>query len=172
MLYFDRRSLESKAVQVHDVLPAGDPVWTGGDVRPAPSVAVDGRLAPAGAERFYFSGRVAGTAVIECRRCLVEVEREVEADVHVLFAPSGDVAVEGDPDVYEYDPAERDLDLRPAIREAWLLEVPQFVVCSETCRGLCPRCGTDLNSGGCECTGLEADPRWETLRQLRTPDQP
>src|SRR2546421_13027750 len=38
------------------------------------------------------------------------------------------------------------IDLRPAVREELLLAVPRWVVCRDDCRGLCPRCGTDLRS--------------------------
>ena len=46
----------------------------------------------------------------------------------------------------------RELDLRPSVREQWLLAVPSFVLCREDCKGLCPHCGADLNLGPCGCT--------------------
>lgn len=173
MLCFDIRALESRAVQVHGTLPADDPVWGASDARPAEAVQVDGRIAPAGGEgRFYFSGRIAGRTALACRRCLSDVVVEVAGEVHLLVAPAGDPAAADDPDVVLYDPGARELDLRPAVRESWLLEVPQFVQCSDTCRGLCPRCGTDLNAGACDCAPEATDQRWAALRQARDPSRP
>jgi len=172
MLCFDLRALESKAVQVHDDLPADDPVWGPGDVRPDGAVHVDGRLAPAGEERFYFSGRLRGAATLECRRCLTDVPVTVEDEVHFLVAPAGDVTAEDDPDVYVYGDGAYELDLRPAVRENWLLDVPAFVQCSDDCHGLCLQCGTDLNAGACDCAPATTDPRWDTLRNADDRSRP
>jgi hypothetical protein len=43
---------------------------------------------------------------------------------------------------------------------------PRWVVCREDCRGLCPRCGKDLNAGACGCPA-PVDPRWGGLTAVR-----
>ena len=164
MLSFDLRSLETQAARVDGALAGDDPVWLEGDARPVGSVQVTGRLSSAGSERFYFSGHLSGVARDTCRRFLVDVETPVAQDVHVLFAESGGED-EDDPDVYPIDAREHDLDLRPAIREEWLLAVPALVVCKDDCKGLCPKCGADLNAGACGCAQVR-DPRWDALRSL------
>jgi len=168
MLSFDIRSLEYEAAAVSGVLPPDDGVWMEGDF-PLPvgeGVRVTGRLAAAGKGRYYFSGHLAGVTQAECRRCLTPFQSEVSAEVHVLFA-SGDGEDDEDPDVFPVGGAAGDeIDLRPAVREQWLLEVPAFSVCRPDCKGLCPKCGADLNAGACECAP-ETDHRWEALRQLR-----
>jgi len=169
MLSFDIRALESQAIQVNDVLAADDPVWVEGDPVPAGPVRVTGRLSTAGSGRFYFSGQLAGRLDAECRRCLGPVSSDVEAQqLHLIFVESDDDEAADDPDVYLLDPRARDLDLRPAIREHWLLSVPAFVECRADCKGLCPSCGADLNAGECDCTPAVADSRWDALRNLRT----
>jgi uncharacterized protein len=55
------------------------------------------------------------------------------------------------------------LDLRPSIRENWLLTVPAYVQCREDCKGLCPTCGTNLNESTCNCTVTKSDSRWDAL---------
>ena len=40
------------------------------------------------------------------------------------------------------------------------------VLCSEDCKGLCPKCGRDLNEGECGCDLKEPDPRLAVLAQL------
>ncbi len=167
MLSFDIRSLESKAVQVDDDLAADDPVWAGDDTRPLDGVHVEGRLSAAGEERFYFSGSLSGVVKLDCRRCLADVTTDVSGEVHFLFAPAGDETAADDPDVFTYDAGARELDLRPAVREAWLLEAPSLVLCRPDCKGLCPSCGTDLNTDQCECGAAKNDSRWEALRHAR-----
>lgn len=166
MLSFDLRTLEAHAIQVDDVLAPDDPVWLEGDGRPVGDLAVTGRLSAAGPGRFYFSGHIEGTSQDGCRRCLTEVATIVEEDVHLLFAESdGDDEVLDDPDVYVIEGRDAELDLRPAMREQWLLAVPALVTCRDDCKGLCATCGADLNQGACECAPKQ-DPRWDAMRSL------
>lgn len=169
MLCFDIRSLEARAVSIDGVLAASDPVWQPDDACPVePGVHVVGRLSSAGAGRFYWSGRFEGAAVTECRRCLTAVTVPVSDDVHLLFAES-DVEEANEDDVVLIPAGERDLDLRPAVREEWLLAVPGFALCREDCRGLCPSCGADRNREACTCAP-PSDPRWDGLREMRSSD--
>ena len=169
MLVFDLRDLASAAAGVDDVLPSTDPVWEATDHRPADGVRVTGRLSTAGPGRFYFSGQIAGVAPDECRRCLKDVETPVSERVQLVFAETGEEAAD-DPDVYEFDPRTHELDLRPAIREQWLLIVPTYAQCRDECAGLCAACGADLNSGPCGCAP-SGDERWAALRQAAGPDR-
>src|SRR5438105_15113973 len=162
MLSFDIRSLETRAVHVDGSLEPDDPIWEAGDARPAEPIRVTGRLSSAGEGRFYFAGRVEGGVDLACRLCLDEVDVEVEEEVHFLLAELG--AEEADePDVFPYDPNDRMLDLRAAIRETWLLTAPAYVQCGEDCKGLCPSCGTNLNESSCSCTTTKTDSRWDAL---------
>ena len=105
--------------------------------------------------RIAASAYVAPTAV-------VAGEVEVDEDVHILLAEIGAEEAD-DPDVFLYDPNERMLDLRPAMRETWLLSAPGFVECRDDCKGLCPTCGTNLNESMCDCTTTRTDSRWDAL---------
>jgi uncharacterized protein len=168
MLVFELRSLASTAAQVDDVLPSDDPVWEEGDIIPPGGVHVTGRLSAAGVvgDRFYFSGHLSGEVVGECRRCLTEARASATEDAQLLFVEEGADDLVDDPDVFLYDPRSPGLDLRPAIREQWLLAAPKFVQCQPDCKGLCPTCGTDLNAGPCACEPV-SDNRWAALRAAR-----
>lgn len=167
MLSFDIRSLEEHAATVDDELPADDPVWAQDDLRPASAVHVTGRLSSAGASRFYWHGHIEGDVVLECSRCLADASAHVSDEAHLIFAERGDEDTD-DPDVYKLDPDTVELDLRPAIREEWLLAAPTFALCREDCKGLCPQCGVDLNAGPHRCASEAADPRWDALRKLKS----
>jgi uncharacterized protein len=166
MLTFDRSSLETKAARVDGKLASDDPVWLEGDPRPVDGVIVTGRLSSAGEERFYFSGHMSGEVEEECRRCLTPTHARVDEDLHLLFADPTDEESD-ESDVYLLEPRATTVDLRPALREQWLLAVPGFALCREDCKGLCPRCGADLNLGPCGCTPV-IDPRWSALRRGNT----
>lgn len=165
MLSFDMRSLATRAAVVDEDLSPDDPVWQAGDTRPSGPVHVTGRLSAAGPGRFYWHGRIEGDVTVACRRCLTDTQAKVADETHVIFAERGDPTTDDDPDVYELDPAALELDLRPAIREQWLLAVPAFALCRDDCQGLCPTCGTDLNAGPCDCPPA-TDSRWDALHKL------
>jgi len=167
MLSFDIRSLESRAEQVDGSVLPDDPVWQEGDSPPAGAIAVTGRLSSAGEGRFYFSGRLQGGTTMPCRRCLEDVSVTVSDDVHLIFAETGADEAD-DPDVFTYDPNARDLDLRPAVRENWILIAPAYAECRADCKGLCPSCGRNLNEGTCECAPVKKDSRWDALLPLRS----
>jgi uncharacterized protein len=166
MLSFDIRSLESQAAQVDGELAPDDPVWEEDHVRPVKPILVHGRLSAAGPDRFYFSGRIKGETEISCRRCLKEVSVPVDEEAHFIFSSEGEDA-EDDPDVFAFEPMAHSLDIRPAVRETWLLAVPGYVLCREDCKGLCPNCGTDWNNGTCECVPATTESRWDALRAIR-----
>lgn len=170
MLSFDIRALDSHAAVVDDELAANDPVWEEGDPKPEGAVHVTGRLSAAGPGRFYWHGRIEGSVALDCSRCLEPVTTSVNDETHIIFADGGaddEDDTTDDPDVYQLDPQALDLDLGPAIREQWLLSAPSFALCREDCKGLCPRCGEDLNAGPHDCSQEEADPRWAALRKLK-----
>ena len=162
MLTFDRSSLETKAARVDGKLASNDPVWLEEDPKPVDGVVVTGRLSSAGEDRFYFSGRMSGEVKEDCRRCLTPTRAQVNEELHMLFADANDEESD-ESDVYMLEPRATTIDLRPALREQWLLAAPGFALCREDCKGLCPRCGADLNLGPCGCAP-DIDPRWAELR--------
>jgi uncharacterized protein len=136
MLSFPIRTLQQGAVQVESGLAPDDAVWLDSDVRPVGSVKV--------------SGEFHGTAAGECRRCLAPVEFVVQGDSHLIFADADDENAD-EPDVYPLSDAGMTLDLRPAIREQWLLDTSVLPLCRPDCKGLCATCGAELNNGPCGC---------------------
>ena len=57
------------------------------------------------------------------------------------------------------------VDLSDLARTAFILGMDTKTLCSEDCKGLCPRCGADLNLGPCSCE-KEVDPRLAVLAKL------
>lgn len=166
MLSFDLRTLAANAIHVDGALASDDTTWLEGDERPVTAVAVSGRISTAGSGRYYFSGRIAGEVATECRRCLTPLTVPIAEDVHLLFVEADDEEV-NDPDVYLIDASARDLDMRPAVREQWVLAAPAFTLCRDDCAGLCPACGADRNTGDCHCAPT-SDSRWDALRTVRS----
>ena len=53
------------------------------------------------------------------------------------------------------------------LREQVILDAPMQPLCREDCRGLCPQCGTNLNTDACACAPAWEDPRLAALKALR-----
>ena len=141
-----------------------DPIWSGLEFRFSGPVHVD--LEAQGVARdVLVEGKVTGAVEHECRRCLEPVRVPIAEPVTMFFqenAPEDEVAAG---EVYAL-PDRNDLDLAPAVREQVALAVPQFALCREDCRGLCPQCGSNLNEGDCGCVVEEVDDRWAALRRI------
>lgn len=155
MLSFAVRTLSEGAIKVEADLTPDDDVWMEGDARPVSGIRVTGRLSEAGSGRYYFSGAFAGAVAGECRRCLVAVTTPVAGEVHLIYADADDENAD-EPDVLPLAERGRMLDLRPAMREQWLLEAALLPLCRPDCRGFCPTCGADLNANPCPCARTSA----------------
>lgn len=100
-------------------------------------------------------GRVRSSARLECVRCLRSFELPLTVDLTVVADRAGGrgrLEEELEADDYMMFHDGRELDLSEQVREALLLELPITPHCREDCRGLCPRCGADLNQGACGCS--------------------
>ena len=58
------------------------------------------------------------------------------------------------------------IDADDTLIEQILLELPLKHLCREDCKGLCPKCGADLNTTQCSCDTSDPDPRFDVLRKL------
>ena len=119
----------------------------------------------------HVSGEVRATVLLDCSRCLRSFPLPLRGAVEATFAPRAVVAEEGDRELAEEDlevqPLEHGAaDLRGVVAEQVHLAVPIKPLCSEDCRGICPRCGADHAGGPCGCPPPPGDPRWEALRKL------
>lgn len=117
-----------------------------------------------------FRGCVQGVYIRPCDRCLAETRVELNLAITWLFS-SGMANANTDKDMedrlYPIDPEEA-VDLTQPLWDEIALGEPYRMLCGPDCRGLCPRCGHNLNLGPCGCgqpTDEEAVP--ETgLKQL------
>ncbi len=171
------RLARETSLRVDVEVPADDPLWSGmGLVFDGP-VSVDITVTEAVSGEVVARGSVRGTLRHECRRCVKPILSELSEDLTVVFLPvdESDDEADGPADGASGDPEVRPIpgravliDLGDAIREELILEVDRYAVCDPECRGLCPRCGADLNRTSCDCSVEERDPRWDALRALNT----
>ncbi len=166
MFEIDLRSLAEGPIHRSGRMRPDAPPWTETRLRFVEPLGVSftARATRSGGVRV--EGSLDALIRLTCRRCLTENERRLEVPYRFFVEPGlePDAADEG---LYPLQREEDPLDLGPMVREELLVVIPEFSLCREECRGLCPHCGTDLNSDTCDCETAELDPRWEVLRKLR-----
>ena len=120
-------------------------------------------------------GHVQTRAQVECDRCLKPIELPVNAEFALEYITGADyesssVAAlsEEELSVSVFDGQAIDVD--EIVKEQVLLAIPARTLCREDCKGICPECGTDLNTGKCNCAVDDVDPRWAALKSLKNTD--
>lgn len=106
-----------------------------------------------------------------CARCVEPVDVPVAGRFDLLFRPESADAESGERSITEDETeigyyGESGLLLEDVVREQVLLSLPTRTLCKPDCKGLCPRCGQNLNVGKCNCDEAAADPRWNALAGL------
>jgi len=163
MLRLDLAAVREGPIAIADQIAPNDPLVSATGLVLAAPLAVSGRVSTAGEGKFYWQASLKTVIRAECRRCLAPVDVRIDESLGLVFVTEEEA--EGDEDCYVVPRRASVLDLTEAVREELLLAAPQFVECRKDCRGLCPRCGADLNAGPCNCAP-EMDPRWEALTKL------
>jgi len=120
----------------------------------------------------HLRGTVKADVSLDCTRCLEPIERHFEFPFRAIFVGSSDEDTNAEAEVSE-DALDESLvpdgqvDMAEVVREQLLLAVPEQIFCREDCRGICPKCGSNLNLIDCKCADDEVDPRWAALKGLK-----
>ena len=112
-----------------------------------------------------------GEFEILCARCVEPVPQVLEGEFDLIFRPTAADSEAGEhsitPDETEIGYYEESgLLLEDVVREQVLLTLPTRTLCKEDCKGLCPRCGQNLNLATCSCAQTPSDVRWNALAGL------
>ncbi len=169
MLWIDLARADSEPL-VFSERPNLTPQSGGEDVVSVGGVEIEGRVERAG-RGYLLEGRVQGAAKLRCGRCLAEFEFPFAERLELHLLPASALPQEeekrlemGELEVRFYD--EPRLDLAEMAAEQLTLALPMKPLCAETCRGMCPRCGANLNLGPCSCPEKRED-RWAPLLDWR-----
>ena len=113
------------------------------------------------ADVLHLRGTVTAEMLCTCDRCGQEFESTKETAVDVVLTAEEDEGEESD----AFPLQGTELDAQDVLSTCFILDMETRFLCREDCKGLCPRCGRNLNLGPCGC-GKEIDPRFAVLEQL------
>ena len=98
-----------------------------------------------------------------CDRCATDFDRDMEMPIDAVLVT--ELANEENEDEWVF-PLEADTaDLEDIVRTVFVLNMDSKMLCKPECKGICFRCGKNLNEGPCNCQ-KELDPRFAALKQL------
>ncbi len=106
-------------------------------------------------DKVLMEGNLDATFRMDCIRCLKKVEIPIQKSFSMFFIKKQEDYVEDS----AVDPDEEDVGffkgkfIHPDndIRELLLIDLPDYPLCGDECRGLCPGCGANLNKEPCRC---------------------
>ena len=135
------------------------------------------RVAVKAIGRMYrMNGSFSTTVQLTCSRCLSEFKKPLKDVFDMTFVPIGlDKTDEGDYQDKELTDEEigityfegEEIDLKDAFQEHLIMSLSQRPLCKEACKGLCQKCGANLNDGNCRCTKDQINDRFEILKGLK-----
>lgn len=94
----------------------------------------------------YFDGTLEYSICFQCDRCLSDVNKDFKVKYTASFYLEGDEEIEG---YYSYN--NNLVDLTESVEQEILLNLPTRVLCKPDCKGICPKCGINLNESSCDC---------------------
>ena len=116
--------------------------------------------------KVHITGQGEVTLDIPCGRCLTSVPTRIsfEIDELVDFEKIRAGSASDILDAPYIDDNVLDTDI--LIENTLLMHFPEKVLCSEDCKGLCPKCGTNLNISSCSCDTFVPDPRMAAIQDI------
>jgi uncharacterized protein len=167
-IYFDR----AMKIQVADITEAAKELSYGEDVgelnarlergvrdyRVTEPIQVDLSHYRTG-EDLIFAGAMRAAIQGVCARCLEEYGFTIDRGFRFVLSPRSTLGVDerelsADDLAFSFYEG-KEIDLMPFVHEQAILALPTRPLCAEDCRGLCARCGANLNAGACGCPATE-----------------
>jgi Predicted metal-binding, possibly nucleic acid-binding protein len=170
-MIIDLTQIREKDVSFDRIIPPTEIDLDDEETRLVEPVEIKGNLRK-GIAQVDVEGAIKAKIETSCTRCFRKVETNLEFPFKATFVTMEHYTKEAETELQQDDldiaVFEGDkLDLREIAREQILLNIPTQILCSAECKGLCEKCGADLNETDCGCAEKEIDPRWQGLRDLQ-----
>ncbi len=137
-----------------------------GDYEVADKEPVKLRIMNLGGRKLEVEGKAKLALTIPCDRCLEPVR--VDLDFDIIRTLDLSESEEGRTEDLDEQPYVNgfNLDVDQLVCDELILNLPMKVLCSESCKGICNRCGTNLNRETCDCDIRSADPRMAVIQDI------
>lgn len=109
---------------------------------------------------YFLTGQLSAKITLECSRCLEKVSYDINYEISERYSTKP----QSDEDIILIEKDE--IDLIELVLEGIEFSIPKRVLCKDSCLGLCPSCGCNLNIAKCQCKDENIDPRLAILKDL------
>jgi len=126
-----------------------------------------------GTGRILLEGEIKTTIAFDCDRCLESYALDLDNSFSLDLEYSATDRLE--PAEHEVSPSEMDMiylrepviDIFEILSQQVFLMIPEKHLCLEACKGLCPRCGANLNTETCDCRQESKSSPFDILKKLQ-----
>lgn len=122
-----------------------------------------------GKRKLQMAGEGTISLNIPCDRCLEDVKTDISFSIDRCLDLS-EAESDKESDRIEVDEevtiTDNTIDIDELISMEILINMPDKTLCKEDCKGLCIKCGTNLNLGECECDRTILDPRMSVIQDI------
>ena len=171
--FVDLRDLVDEKVSLKGSFEPGDIDFSRDNVRQVAALNWNATAERAGNE-IRINGALKIAVEMMCSRCLESARQEINKSFDLFFRQRDELMFDED---QEIELSEKDtqtaffsgtqLAIGEILREQILLALPMKALCRVDCKGLCPTCGINLNSGTCSCPAEKFSPHMDTLLELK-----
>lgn len=106
-------------------------------------------------------------AALECDRCIKDFSSLIKTKYQMVYLFESEAEESDSIHITYLNPDADVISLKNDVRDFATLAVPMKKLCKDDCKGLCQKCGKDLNEVKCTCTKESIDPRWQPLLELK-----
>jgi len=135
----------------------GEGPWISDEIKVEGELINNGRV-------LKIKGVIHATAKYQCNNCLEDFITNMEIPFGDDYQDMSSEDIDTETDLAYYNGDE--INIADLVRESMILAEPLKVVCSKSCRGLCPHCGINRNEAECSCNDNAIDPRLAVLSKL------
>jgi uncharacterized protein len=171
--FVDLKDLVDEKISLEGSFEPGDIDFSRDNIRQAARLDWNATAERAGAE-IRINGSMKTTVEMMCSRCLEPARQDISKSFDLFFRQRDELMFDED---QEIELTEKDtqtafftgtqLAIGEILREQVLLALPMKALCRVDCKGLCPTCGINLNSGACNCPAETFSPHMDTLLELK-----
>jgi len=119
-----------------------------------------------GYSEISINGKIQTIAELECDRCLSFYQQDLNSSFKIILSQVDLSIMNSNENIIPISSNTNEVDITSPIRDTLILSVPMKKLCRKDCKGLCPKCGVNLNIEKCKCVTTSIDSRWNPLKKI------
>lgn len=115
---------------------------------------------------FQLSGIIKATTKYECVRCLCNNLKDVTLPIKLWLSAKEILTGDDDQEMVHFPKNIDHIEISDTIADIIRLAEPMHPNCNDNCKGLCPKCGINMNQSSCDCRVDSHDSPWNVLNNF------